>query len=220
MPTPQRSGPRRTHCLRPLTVLAALTVLAGCSSGSSTADASSPVPSSSTQPSTTGEPASSAPTIETDVTPQETRTAGETESTKGEATCAGLSADRVGKLLETSIEAGIPDERTGTEGQRQLDGCSYTGAGGIQLGYLIWQVAVSGNRDLVEQGLPPKDAGATTFKPGLGKVSAGSVITTGPIATAQVNVFKRKRLVQVSATAKTAKVARSAATAVAAELIG
>ncbi|MDP9830522.1 hypothetical protein [Kineosporia succinea] len=135
-------------------------------------------------------------------------------------TCAGLTAAQVGRLLKTDVGEGVPDPRTATDGRRQLDGCTYSADGGVRLGYLVWQVAVAGDQDLVEQGLPPAGSGARSFSPETGRVSAGAVVTTGPVTTAQVNAVVRKRLVQVSATAATAALARSAATSAAATLIG
>jgi hypothetical protein len=138
----------------------------------------------------------------------------------GQATCTLLTASRAAQLVGGAIGPGVPDHRLGAGGERELDGCSYTGGGGLRLGYVVWQLSSSGTRATVQQGLPPRVVGVQTFAPGVGTASAGTVMKTGPVTSAQVNAVRQERLVQVGVTAGTADAARAAATGAARLLIG
>lgn len=123
-------------------------------------------------------------------------------------------------MIGVPLQAGVPDLRASMAGQHELDGCSYSGGGGARLGYVVWQLDTAGTRTTALRGLPPTGPGVETFSPGIGTFSAGTVVTTGPVSTAQVNVVARTRLVQVNATATTGTKARSAAIAAARALTG
>lgn len=212
-------------------LLAALLGLAACSDGSA-----SPAPGAQA---TQGTQATQVPTSAADPTGSTSPTAAEPATgpdpstgpaasedaepadndPTAEATCTAVTTAQVGRLLGTQVQAGLRDQRAGTEGQRQIDGCSYTGPDGVQLSYLVWSISVAGTEELVEKGLPPASDGVMSFSPDLGAFSAGAVISNGPVATAQVNTARKRRLVQVSVTAAKPAAARSAATAVAAALI-
>ena len=62
--------------------------------------------------------------------------------------------------------------------------------------------------------------GARVFDPGLGGLSAGAVLVTGPVAVAQVNAVRAGRLVQVTVTAPKADQATSVAGGAARALVG
>jgi hypothetical protein len=219
--------------LRRVTATAALLLtieLTGCSGGtSSTTQPSTQPPASSTRTSTgatTTPAATHSATSSTrapsgrPTTPIGAASAAASAHPSGQATCSALTASRVSQLLGRTVTAQAKDHRQGDVGQHQLDGCSYTGADGIRLDYLIWQLPSAGTRATVLRGLPPQTPGVHTFAPGVGTVSAGTVLTSGPVATAQVNAVRQERLIQVSATAGTEDAARSAATAAAGILIG
>jgi len=218
MPTSRCPGARLAG---PAAVLL-LAVLAGCSGGSSGGAATSAANSSGPSASTKAASGSASPGSPTSAAPRSTvaTTRPAPVPSKGVASCTALPASRVARLLGATVAAGIPDHRAGADGRRQLEGCSYTGAGGLRLDYVIWRLSTNGTAALVQQGLPPAITGAVRFAPGVGTQSAGAVVAVGPVSTAQVNAVRRARLVQVSASAATAAAARSAATEAAAALIG
>jgi hypothetical protein len=113
-----------------------------------------------------------------------------------------LPVKRARSVLGDVAGAGRKDLRKNEASRSQLDGCSYVSKDGTHLSYLVWEVPTSGSEAIVSEGLPPAKSGARSFDPKVGRLSAGAVLVTGPMAVAQVNVLSKGWLVQVSVTAK------------------
>ncbi|HEX2810639.1 MAG TPA: hypothetical protein VHN80_31130 [Kineosporiaceae bacterium] len=180
-------------------VVAPTMLITACSSDSSTPNAS--------------------PTLVRTPVPLSSKAAAAAVRPNGVATCKLLPARRAQALLGGRVGAGTKDRRTNQPGRRQLDGCSYSNTTGTHLGFLVWQVTAP-DKATVLNPLPPAQMGAKHFDPKIGDLSAGAVLTTGPMTVAQVNALRKGRLVQVSVTAANAARAKTLATSAARTIVG
>jgi hypothetical protein len=201
-----------TVCLLPLIVIT------GCSSGSSTptsAAGSSGTAAASATPVRASAPGSTTSKSGAPLSKEEAALAARPN---GVATCKMLTSHQAQQILGGSVGAGSKDRRKDDPGRKQLDGCAYIGTGGTRLAYLVWQTTSASGKTSVTSALPATQMGARRFNPKVGDLSAGAVVSAGPMTIAQVNAERKGRLVQVTVTGSSAR-AETAAIAAARSLI-